>query len=212
MLPTFITAKKRSQLNVNGFLAPLLGFWLLMMGQLATLVLSLPLSMFLPKTPTITLAIQLFSFIGISIAVIIWARTIEKSPWEGLGFVRQGAFRQFFIGCAVGAGMLIASALLMMAVGAASFEGINFSWPMLLKFLIIALAWTVQSSAEEILARGWLFSSLAAKYSVGIGLIVSSLFFSALHLGNDGLSFIPLLDLTLFGVLAALYMLKTNNI
>ncbi|MFX3750250.1 CPBP family intramembrane glutamic endopeptidase, partial [Streptococcus suis] len=72
------------------------------------------------------------------------------------------------------------------------------------EFIILILAWSIQGTTEEILTRGWMFSSLSARHNIPIGIIVSSLFFTFLHLGNNASSLIPILDLTLFAVLACL--------
>ena len=100
----------------------------------------------------------------------------------------------------------------MALFGGVQLTGFHFSVANFLQFIPLLLAWSIQGHAEELLARGYLFSSLAAKHSIPLGILISSIFFCLIHLGNDGLSLIPILDLTLFGVLAALYYLKTGSI
>ncbi len=97
-------------------------------------------------------------------------------------------------------------------LGAIEFTSIQFSTKLVGEFIILILAWSIQGTTEEILTRGWMFSSLSARHNIPIGIIVSSLFFTFLHLGNNAISLIPILDLTLFAVLACLIMLKTGNI
>lgn len=100
----------------------------------------------------------------------------------------------------------------MVLLGGVQITGFHFSSTNILQFIPLLLAWSIQGHAEEMLARGFLFSSVAAKHSIPVGIVVSSIFFSLIHLGNDGLTLIPILDLTLFGILAALYYLKTGSI
>ncbi|WP_449459161.1 CPBP family intramembrane glutamic endopeptidase, partial [Streptococcus suis] len=100
----------------------------------------------------------------------------------------------------------------MWGLGAIEFTSIQFSTQLVGEFIILILAWSIQGTTEEILTRGWMFSSLSARHNIPIGIIVSSLFFTFLHLGNNAISLIPILDLTLFAVLACLIMLKTGNI
>lgn len=108
--------------------------------------------------------------------------------------------------------MLTTCTLIMWGLGAIEFTSIQFSTKLVGEFIILILAWSIQGTTEEILTRGWMFSSLSARHNIPIGIIVSSLFFTFLHLGNNAISLIPILDLTLFAVLACLIMLKTGNI
>ncbi|HFR3775743.1 TPA: lysostaphin resistance A-like protein, partial [Streptococcus suis] len=123
-----------------------------------------------------------------------------------------GAFKDFILGWGIGAAMLITCVLLMWGFGAIRISSVQFSPQLFGEFLVLVLAWSVQGTTEESLTRGWMFSSLSAKHNIPVGILVSSLFFTFLHLGNDGISLIPLLDLTLFAILACLVMLKTGNL
>lgn len=212
MKPQFIFEKRKSAFNLNGFLAPLMGIVLLLLGEILSGLILGPIAYLLPEGDFITNVLGLFSFAFISLTVLLWARLVEKSPWQGLGFRRQGAVKDFVLGWGIGAAMLVTCVLLMVVLGGARITGFTFTMPILLQFLVLIIAWSIQGSAEEILARGWLFSSLSARHNVPVGIVISSLFFTALHLGNDGISLIPLLDLTLFGILTCLLMLKTDSI
>ncbi|MCU9533955.1 CPBP family intramembrane glutamic endopeptidase [Streptococcus sp. CSL10205-OR2] len=208
MKKTFIAAKQESKFNLGWLLGPLVGFILLTLAETISFMVIVPFFMY--QIPP--LEIQLFGFIFISLTVVFWARVIEKSPWQGIGFTKTKAFQSFLSGWGIGTLMMFICVFLMFLFGGLTFTGYQLSPTLIVQFLILMIAWTVQGSAEEILARGWLFSSISTRYPVFMGLIVSSLFFTILHLGNDHLSVIPILDLFLFGVLAALYMLKTNDI
>lgn len=100
----------------------------------------------------------------------------------------------------------------MILTGAASFKGFQFSLAIVMKFILLVLAWSIQSHAEEVIARGWLFTRVSRKNNILLGVISSSLFFAVLHLANDGIAVLPIIDLFLFGVFAALFMMKTGNI
>ena len=205
---SFIAQKARSRYQFGWILAPIIAYILLIIGEITGLTLlgSLPLP------PDWTLFFELANFLFITLAIIVWAVFIEKCPLEGIGLAKKHAFRDFLLGWFFGGAFLTICVLLMVLFGGVQITGFHFSSTNILQFIPLLLAWSIQGHAEEILARGFLFSSVAVKNSIPVGIVVSSIFFSLIHLGNDGLSLIPILDLTLFGILAALYYLKTGSI
>ncbi|WP_156021731.1 CPBP family intramembrane glutamic endopeptidase [Streptococcus ruminantium] len=212
MKAEFIHKKNKSYFNLNLIFSPIVGFILLIIGETVGSMVFTPIRRLLPSSAFTGHVLELFSFIFISLAVLLWARAIERSPWLGLGFRKKGASRDFLKGWGIGAAMLITCTFLLMAVGAVTISKVNFTPTLLAQFLIIMIAWSIQGTTEEILVRGWMFPSLSAKHNIPVGIIASSLFFAAIHLGNNAISFISLVDLFLFGVLTCLIMLKTGNI
>jgi len=205
---SFIAQKARSRYQFGWILAPIIAYILLIIGEITGLTLlgSLPLP------PDWTLFFELANFLFITLAIIAWAVFIEKCLLEGIGLAKKHAFRDFLLGWFFGGAFLTICVLLMVLFGGVQITGFHFSSTNILQFIPVLFSWSVQGHAEEILARGFLFSSVAVKNSIPVGIVVSSIFFSLIHLGNDGLSLIPILDLTLFGILAALYYLKTGSI
>lgn len=214
MKTEFIKEKAKSAFNLNALTSPLMGIVLLIVGEMLGLIVYAPIISFIPydNNPFLSLSLDLFAFIFISLVVILWSRCVEKSPWLGLGFTKKGAGKDFLLGWGIGATMLTTCALIMWGLGAIEFTSIQFSIKLLGEFFVLILAWSIQGTTEEILSRGWMFSSLSAKHTIPVGILISSLFFTFLHLGNHAISLIPLLDLTLFGILTCLLMLKTGNI
>jgi hypothetical protein len=78
--------------------------------------------------------------------------------------------------------------------------------------LIVAVGWLVQGAAEEALTRGFLLPTVAVRWGVVPGILLSSLVFAALHLLNPHLTPIGQLNLFLFGVFAALYALWEGSL
>ncbi|HEM5997370.1 TPA: CPBP family intramembrane metalloprotease [Streptococcus suis] len=212
MKTAFISVKAKSRFNLNFILSPITALVLMAVAETVGYFSFMPLFFIFIDNAFVTLSLELLAFAFISLAIILWARFVEKSPWLGLGMTKKGAFKDFMLGWGIGAAMLITCVLLMWGFGAIRISSVQFSPQLFGEFLVLVLAWSVQGTTEELLARGWMFSSLSAKYNIPVGILVSSLFFTFLHLGNDGISLIPLLDLTLFAILASLVMLKTGNL
>ncbi|HEP1788961.1 TPA: CPBP family intramembrane metalloprotease [Streptococcus suis] len=212
MKTAFISEKAKSRFNLNFILSPITALVLMAVAETVGYFAFMPLFFIFIDNAFVTLSLELLAFAFISLAIILWARFVEKSPWLGLGIRKKGALKDFLLGWGIGAAMLTTCTLIMWGLGAIEFTSIQFSTKLVGEFLILVLAWSIQGTTEELLTRGWMFSSLAAKHNIPVGILVSSLFFTFLHLGNDGTSLIPLLDLTLFAILACLVMLKTGNL
>ncbi|HEM4072991.1 TPA: CPBP family intramembrane metalloprotease [Streptococcus suis] len=212
MKTAFISEKAKSRFNLNFILSPITALVLMAVAETVGYFAFMPLFFIFIDNAFVTLSLELLAFSFISLAIILWARFVEKSPWLGLGMTKKGAFKDFILGWGIGAAMLITCVLLMWGFGAIRISSVQFSPQLFGEFLVLVLAWSVQGTTEELLTRGWMFSSLSAKHNIPVGILVSSLFFTFLHLGNDGISLIPLLDLTLFAILACLVMLKTGNL
>ncbi|HEM4387972.1 TPA: CPBP family intramembrane metalloprotease [Streptococcus suis] len=212
MKTAFISEKAKSRFNLNFILSPITALVLMAVAETVGYFAFMPLFFIFIDNAFVTLSLELVAFAFISLAIILWTRFVEKSPWLGLGIRKKGALKDFLLGWGIGAAMLTTCVLLMWGFGAIQVTSFQFSANLVGEFLILVLAWSIQGTTEELLTRGWMFSSLAAKHNIPVGILVSSLFFSFLHLGNDGISLIPLLDLTLFAILACLVMLKTGNL
>ncbi|MFI3060901.1 lysostaphin resistance A-like protein [Streptococcus suis] len=212
MKTAFISEKAKSRFNLNFILSPITALVLMAVAETVGYFAFMPLFFIFIDNAFVTLSLELLAFAFISLAIILWARFVEKSPWLGLGIRKKGALKDFLLGWGIGAAMLTTCVLLMWGFGAIQVTSFQFSANLVGEFLILVLAWSIQGTTEELLTRGWMFSSLSAKHNIPVGILISSLFFTFLHLGNDAISLIPLLDLTLFAILACLVMLKTGNL
>lgn len=208
----FYEIKKSARLTLGCILAPLAAIVMMVLSQSLSIAL---LGCFYPNASPngpVPIEAELFAFAADWIPLLLWARLVEKTPWAAMGVKREKAGKKFLTGWLIGGGMLVLSVLLMAATGGLRFSGASFSLKKAARFLLLCAAWTVQGGTEEVFCRGWLFSSVAARRGVPAGIAVSAAFFAVMHLGNDGIAVLPLVDLVLFGVLAALYMLWDNHL
>ncbi len=208
----FINERAAARYKFNFFLSFTLASAFMVAADFIMMVYDYAVFSLVPRTEWSVNLVELSSFIFITLIVVIWTRKVEKASWKSIGFTRKKAGLNFLLGWGIGGGILIFCVLVMMALGAVEITGINFSGGLLLRFIPIVIVWSIQGNAEEVLARGWLFTAVSSKHNILLGIIVSSVFFTVLHLGNDGIAVLPLLDLALFGIFAALLMLKTKNI
>ena len=169
-------------------------------------------SNFLMSHPAI-MAITLFSTVATIATAIFYCTKIEKRPLCSLGITKRSAFSEYGIGLLVGFVIFGAVIALGVLFGGFSFSGVNDSLLGALPFIaVIFLGYMVQGASEEILCRGYFCVSLARRAPVYLAVIVNSAVFALLHISNPGISPLAIVNLTLFGVFASVYMMRRGNI
>lgn len=142
------------------------------------------------KTSDFRLILGLLAFGFILNTVFRWTRKVEKRPIRTLGFYRENFLSNLLN----------------------RLESIHLN-PYSLAFVVFTIPfWILQGTAEEVVARAWLLPQLASRTNLKLAILISSLFFTLLHMGNSGLTPLSLVNLFLFGVAMALYLLKTDTV
>lgn len=142
---------------------------------------------------------------------VLYCTLIEHRSLRTMGFTRQHCVRDYLIGLVIAIVMMGSGILLATLGGALHFDGFTFqgSVGMLILFVI---GWVIQGLSEEIVFRGYFLMSLGAKHNRWIAVLISSLAFAAAHLGNNGVTVLSVVNLTLYGAFAAIYFLRTDSI
>lgn len=82
-----------------------------------------------------------------------------------------------------------------------------------LSFVIIFICVFIQSAAEEFLCRGFLYQRLRRSYKhPAVAIFGSSLLFAILHLGNEGVTVLSIVNIVLVGILFALMVYYMDSI
>ncbi len=155
--------------------------------------------------------LMLFSNAVMILLTIYFCITLQKRKIDSIGFIREKAGFHYLTGAGIGFLLFGAVTLINVLTGSMTIDGIsnNFSLGF---FLLFALGFAIQGMAEEVLCRGYLMVSIGRRYSVTAAVFLSSLAFSLLHIANPGISLTALVNILLFGVVMALYFLRTGNI
>ena len=145
------------------------------------------------------------------VIVLLFCRLIQKRSFHTLGFVKQGAAKEYLKGILVGFVLFSAAVLICVLTGALKLSGIKeaFRLPV---FLLFAAGYMIQGMAEEVLCRGYFMVSLGRRYLMAVAIFLNSAAFAALHLFNPGIAPLAIINLTLFGVFASICFIKTENI
>jgi len=160
-----------------------------------------------------------FYNLGISFAFVIllvwlWVRFFEKRSFKTLGFSRKGALKDYIVGFFSGFIMLSIVIGLMAILGIIGFQASPkpFSIDFVGVMFLLLIGYVVQGASEEILARGWQFQVIGARYKPWLGAVISSIMFAFLHGLNTGVSVIAIINLILFAFLLIFFILYYRNI
>ena len=155
--------------------------------------------------------IILFSCALSALVVVLYCRFAEGRSLFSMGFVRKDAWIQYLKGIAVGFVFFSTVYLTLIATGSVTFDGLN-SKASLAMLLLFFFGFVIQGAQEEILTRGYFMMSLSTRLPAIAAILISSFTFSVLHLFNSGFGLLAFVNLVLYGVFLAVYMLKTGNI
>lgn len=149
------------------------------------------------------------------IAFFLWVKVVEKRSIRTMGFIKGDIFSKYLRGFIIGILMMTSSVLIMTFLGMIKFEpgppsyqGINA----LGGIFIVLTGWMVQGAGEEIMIRGWMLPVIGAKHNVPLAIFVSSGLFGALHLLNNNVTVLSVVNLVLFGMFAAFYVIWEGSL
>ena len=155
--------------------------------------------------------IILFSCALSALVVVLYCRFAEGRSLFSMGFVRKDAWIHYLKGIAVGFVFFSTVYLTLIATGSVTFDGLN-SKASLAMLLLFFFGFVIQGAQEEILTRGYFMMSLSTRLPAIAAILINSFTFSVLHLFNSGFGLLAFVNLVLYGVFLAVYMLKTGNI
>ena len=154
------------------------------------------------------------SFLGIDLLVLLYTLLWEKPILHS--FSRRGpnggsgnTWAMFGVGLLVGFAMNGLCILAAWLHGDLDFSVGRFDLPYLLLALVFVC---IQSGAEELLCRGYMFGAVKDRYNVWIAAAVNALFFGALHLTNPGVTVLSLVNVVFFGLVLSVAMIKLESL
>lgn len=173
----------------------------------AAAVAGIPLS----ENPSVPMLISL-GMTALTVAVVLLCcRLIERRPFRTMGLTCHHLLRDYLCGFLLGLAMFSAVVLLAWRCGALRFAGAaTVRHPLLM--VLLFLGWMIQGFSEELTFRGWLMMSAGTHHKPQTAVLLSALCFAAAHLGNNGVSILACVNLTLFGIAMSLLMLRTDSL
>ena len=152
--------------------------------------------------------LKLFSGIAMLLVVILFCRKFQKRSFEMIGFVKEHALREYAIG--LGLGAVFAAVTGGIAVAAGNAKLFTGTAPgMLVLFL---LGYLIQGMAEELLYRSYLMVTIARRYSMTVAVLISAVIGALPYAAGAVEAPLAFLNGMLFGIFAALYLIRRGNI
>lgn len=204
----------RDKLKRHFFLtAIIIAFLLMIIGQMPLYLLMLYLKTVISDSGIIFL-IFYSTFLGIWPLTLLYCRLAEKDVFKkmksaGCGGGSGNTFKKLLIGLLAGITIngICALAAYLHRDLAFSFSSLN------IPYLVIGLlAVFIQSGAEELVTRGYLFNVISARYSMIFAVIINSLFFAVIHGANKGITLSAVLQLFLFAITESLIVWKYDSL
>lgn len=155
------------------------------------------------------LGIQLIGF-GVMLYALDRVRGYVLGPM-GLEFNRT-ALRESLGGTVLGAGMVVVSVAAMALVGRVEFHWVGHGARVIFPILVVVYVTAVAAMAEEVAFRGYPFQRLVEGIGPAGGIVVLSVFFGAIHLGNPHASIWGFLNTIEIGALLSVAYLRTRSL
>lgn len=143
------------------------------------------------------------------LTALVYVRFIENRPLYTLGITRKKLFSQYGMGCLLGILMIGIPVLILILFDGNISMNSEVSYELLILYFF---GFIIQGASEEILIRGYFFTSLKKSTNMFWAVTLSSLAFALLHILNPNMGILPFINLFLFGVFACFFFLRTKNI
>lgn len=154
--------------------------------------------------------LSLFATGVTTLLCILYCCKIERRSLASMGFAKAGWFKRYLKGFAIGTAMLLFCALILWLTG--NLE-LTFAEKLpVFSLLAFLVGFVIQGMSEEVLVRGYFMVSLGNRCHMAWAVGISSVAFALLHLLNPGISMLAIVNLILFGVFMAVYILRTDDL
>ncbi len=161
----------------------------------------------------IQFAINILTEASMIFSVILFWRLFDKKPLSGMGLIslRYG-YKDLRTGLILGIISMSLVFVIILKMGNVILEKELLKPTTLFPLFTGFILFIVAGISEELFSRGYCIEVLKQTGKTSIAVLVSSLVFTALHLGNKNISFLAIFNVFLAGILFSNMYLKTGSI
>lgn len=190
----------KKSLSDNILVLYFLSALLIILGQFLGMLLGI--FPFMTDTEAAVTAAMYLSFIGIWTLTLLYLRFTKKNRpiLQAVGRNAAGNnWKNLLLGTALGFGL---NGICILAAWINKDISLYYDSFRPVSFVIIFIAVFVQSSAEELVCRGFLYQRLRRSYqNPAVAIIGNSMLFALLHLTNEGVTILSVLNIFIVGIL-----------
>ncbi|MET3127110.1 membrane protease YdiL (CAAX protease family) [Arcicella rosea] len=144
------------------------------------------------------------------LAVWLYPKMLGKSiSLKSLGLDWKNKSKDFAFGCIIGIFLISTGFIILKIMGFVQVIKLEFNPIIFVSYIFFFLAVAI---SEELMARGYVLSTLMEGMNKYAALSTSAFIFAGLHLMNNHIGFIPLVNLTLAGYLLGIYFIFRKNL
>lgn len=141
--------------------------------------------------------------------VYIFRRFVDRDSFSSLGFSMDGYGSDAITGFFLGPAILGLGSLALFLSGNLKWMDIDFDPPSL--FISLGI-FVMVALSEELVFRGYILNNLMCSLNKWLALGISAVIFALFHLSADGISFLPVTNLFLGGLLLGINYIYTKNL
>ncbi len=141
--------------------------------------------------------------------VAIFRRWVDRESFKSLGFGLNNFVRESTTGILLGIGMITLGFVLLLIMHEINFMGTN---PQAYGILLSVLLFVAVAFNEELIFRGYILGNLMLSMNRWVALLVSSVFFSLLHMGNAHFTLLGFFSILFAGLLLGLPYIFTRSL
>jgi len=156
-----------------------------------------------------TTVLELFMLMGTFAVVGVFRRWVDRESFRSLGFGLKDVKEESLIGFSLGLVMIAAGFLLLLLLHEISWEGTN---PDVVKLVLSLVLFIAVGFTEELIFRGYILNNLMRSMNRYVALLVSSILFSLVHIGNANFDVISFVSILFAGLLLGLPYIFTKSL
>jgi len=168
---------------------------------------------FLNESHSITNAQQatstFFMLLGTLFILWLFMKFVDKEPFINLGFHLKSRTKDLAFGFLLGLFIMAFGYTILLFLNEISFVKININ---IYEIFISTLLFIFVAIAEEVMFRGYILRNLMLSVNKYTALIISSLLFALIHLGNPNITWFSFFNIVLAGVFLGLSYIYTKNL
>ncbi|MBO7253585.1 MAG: CPBP family intramembrane metalloprotease [Oscillospiraceae bacterium] len=205
-LVTPVEKKRKFSLFDNFITVSIVAYLMILVGQILGFFLITPtMAALIPGAYSLDVwltAEMYLAFLGIwAVALLILVLIPRNRPiLKGLGTKTKGnTLKMFAVGLGIGLGMNLFCAFIAILNGDISLSFHSFR-PV--SFILVFIAVLIQSAAEELVCRVFMYQRLVRRYGKPIlAAFINAAFFALIHMTNPGVTVLAVLNIFFYGLL-----------